>query len=168
MSSPEVVAKSGASPSNTKAEGATAGKESPLEAKPTSDLHPRARSHPSRTTRNCQSGRALGRTRPPCCVRNAGEITQEVTSNSVKPAPPCLNAFRASPPPRAPSPASGLPDPNANPALPGRSEIISGSVQGITQNKLAGCSSLTRNRLNKKDIEHPKNKSQVVSRNVQM
>jgi len=35
MSSPEVVAKSGASPSNTKAEGATAGEESPLEAKPT-------------------------------------------------------------------------------------------------------------------------------------
>jgi len=42
MSSPEVVAKSGASPSNTKAEGATAGEESPLEAKPTSDLHPEA------------------------------------------------------------------------------------------------------------------------------
>ena len=42
MSSPEVVAKSGASPSNTKAEGASAGEESPLEAKPTSDLHPGA------------------------------------------------------------------------------------------------------------------------------
>jgi len=40
MSSPEVVAKSGAGPSNTKAEGATAGEESPLEAKPMSDLHP--------------------------------------------------------------------------------------------------------------------------------
>ena len=42
MSSPEVVVKSEASPSNTKAEGASAGEESPLEAKPTSDLHPGA------------------------------------------------------------------------------------------------------------------------------
>ncbi|KAG2630024.1 hypothetical protein PVAP13_3KG516003 [Panicum virgatum] len=57
------------------------------------------RSHPSRTTRNCQSGRALGRTRPPCCVGNAGEITQEVTSNSVKPAPPRLNACLPCKPP---------------------------------------------------------------------
>jgi len=64
----------------------------------------RPRSHPSRTTRNCQSGRALGRTRPPCCVGNGAEITQEVTSNSVKPAPPRLNAFRASPPPRVACP----------------------------------------------------------------
>ena len=66
-----------------------------------------SRSHPSRTTRNCQSGRALGRTRPPCCVGNAGEITQEVTSNSVKPAPPRLNAFRASPPPSVQAPHRG-------------------------------------------------------------
>ena len=77
------------------------------------------RSHPLQTTRNYQSGRALGRMRPPCCVGNAGEITQEVTSNSVKPAPPRLNVFRASPPPRAPSPAPGLPDLDANLALPG-------------------------------------------------
>jgi len=64
----------------------------------------RPRSHPSRTTRNCQNGRALERTRPPCCVGNAAEITQEVTSNSVKPAPPRLNDFRASPPPRVACP----------------------------------------------------------------
>ena len=42
ISSSEVVAKSGASPSNTKAEGATAEEESPLETKLMSDLHPGA------------------------------------------------------------------------------------------------------------------------------
>ena len=93
------------------------------------------RSHPSRTTRNCQSGRALGRTRPPCCVGNAAEITQEVTSNSVKPAPPRLNAFRASPPTEGTVPYPGAAGSGCEPDA-ARATALTAAGRGCSEDPL--------------------------------